>query len=281
MAKHVFIFVPAFGNTVTTPTMLAIQNLTQTLAAKSIACGLSALSFPDIAELRSIATGIWYDTMPYSDHFLFIDADMAFQPDLVLDMLLFDEPLVGTIYPQRKMPLSWAGSGTGSTSTERRGSFMEVEGVGMGVTLIRRDVLRVMLEKMPELVDNRLELHPANSILQAAGAKRLIRSFEKMDIADRGIVSEDLSFCIRWRQCGGRVWASIGHPISHVGMYDYQGCYLNTVLQQQAQEEANRKALQDQLDLQTRMSASGHELPPFEVPLDIPHVTNQQLEAAE
>jgi hypothetical protein len=42
-----------------------------------------------------------------------------------------------------------------------------------------------------------------------------------------------LSFCIRWRQCGGRVWASIGHKFSHVGPYDYAGRYLDSVEQQQ------------------------------------------------
>ena len=51
-----------------------------------------------------------------------------------------------------------------------------------------------------------------------------------MDIPDRGIVSEDLSFCIRWRtRCEGQVWASIGHRISHVGPYDYGARYLDVV----------------------------------------------------
>ena len=175
MANSVFIFVPAFGQIISATTFLCTHALQQHLGSKCIQGGISTLSFPDIAELRSMATTIWYDTMPNSSHLLFVDADMGFPPEMVSDMILFDEGVVGTIYPQRKTPLSWAGSGTGQPQTERRGNFMLVEGVGMGCTLIRRDVITKMLEAMPEMVDTRLKLHPAGDTIKAAGSNRLIR----------------------------------------------------------------------------------------------------------
>lgn len=235
MAHKIFIFVPAFGQMVSATTFLTTHALQQHLAGKNIQGGISTLSFPDIAELRSMAVTIWYDTMPDSDHILFIDADMGFPPEMVSDMIMFNEPVVGTIYPQRKMPLSWAGSGTGETTTERRGNFMQVEGVGMGCTLIRRDVITKMLDQMPELIDTRLALHPAGDTIRQAGSNRIIRAFEKLDLPERGLVSEDLSFCIRWNKCGGKVWAAIGYKISHVGPFDYCGRYLDVV---EAQEKA-------------------------------------------
>lgn len=235
MAHKVFIFVPAFGQTITATTFLATHALQQHLGSKSVGGGISTLSFPDIAELRSMALTIWYDAMPDSSHLLFVDADMGFPPEMVTDMIMFDEPIVGTVYPQRKMPLSWAGSGNGGGTTERRGNFMAVEGVGMGCTLIRRDLVTRMLEQMPELVDTRLHLHPAGETMRRAGANRLIRCFEKLDVPDRGVISEDLSFCIRWNQCGGKVWAAIGYRISHVGPFDYAGRYLDIVEAQEAQ----------------------------------------------
>jgi hypothetical protein len=235
MAQKVFIFVPAFGQTVTATTFLTTCALQQMLFSKGIGGGVSTLSFPDIAELRSMALTIWYDTMPDVKYFLQIDADMGFGPEIVTDMMLFDEPLIGTIYPQRKQPLSWAGSGTGQATTERRGNFMLVEGVGMGCTLMRRDVVTSMLEKFPELIDTRLNLHPAAETLRQAGANRLLRFFEKMDIPERGIVSEDLSFCIRAGQCGIKTWAAIGYRISHVGPFDYAGRYLDMIEAAEAQ----------------------------------------------
>ncbi len=237
MPTKLFIFVPAFGQQITATTFLTTHALQQHLSSKGIQGGISTLSFPDIAELRAMAMTIWYDTMPDSTHMLFIDADMGFPPDMVSDMILFNEGIVGTIYPQRKLPLSWAGSGTGATQAERRGNFMEVEGIGMGCTLIRRDVVTLMLEKMPHLVDTRLALHPAGDTIKNAGSNRIIRAFEKLDIPERGLVSEDLSFCIRYRECGGKVWAGIGFRISHVGPFDYSGRYLDTI------EEMEKMAL--------------------------------------
>jgi hypothetical protein len=238
MSNKVFIFVPAFGQTLTATTFLTTHALRDALAAKGIAGGISTLSFPDIAELRSMVLTIWYDTLKDSSHLCFIDADMGFAPDLVLDMITFGEPLIGTIYPQRKLPLSWAGSGTGETHAERRGNFMRVEGVGMGCTLIHRCVVDKMIEVFPEMIDKRIAMHPAAQMLKDAGCDRLLRFFDKIDLADRGQVSEDLSFCMRWNKCGGQTWAAIGHRISHVGPFDYAGRYLDTVEELERQAKA-------------------------------------------
>jgi hypothetical protein len=249
MAKKVFIFVPAFGGTIRSETVKTLLALQGVLGSKGILTAYSDFSFPDVAEARAIATTIWYDTMPDCDYLLFIDSDMGFDPSLVLDMFLFDEPLVGAIYPQRRIPLGWAGSGNNGISTERRGDFMVVEGVGFGATLVRRDVIRLMLEQMPQISDERISLHPAGAMLTGANCKRLIRAFEKLDVPDRGVISEDLSFCIRWANCTlpdgtkGKTWASIGHRISHVGPYDFAGRYLDVIEALERQQNAPPQTL--------------------------------------
>lgn len=270
MSKNVFIFVPAFGQTITATTFLTTHAVRQHLNSKGMGGGISTLSFPDIAELRSMAMTIWYDTMPGVDYMLFIDADMGFAPEIVTDMILFDEPLIGTIYPQRKMPLSWAGSGTGATQTERRGNFMLVEGVGMGCTLIKRELVTKMLEKMPEIVDVRLGLHPAGQTLQQAGTNRLIRAFEKLDLPERGVVSEDLSFCLRWQRCGGQTWAAIAYRMSHVGPFDYAGRYLD--MYEQAPPMAEVKPMDDKT-IESIGVSGGTPMGPMPVIMPQPPVT--------
>jgi hypothetical protein len=250
MATDIFLAVPAFGQTITATTFLCTHALRQHLMMKGIGGGITTLSFPDIAELRSMFLTVWYDTMKSSTHILFIDADMGFPPDLVTDMLMFNEPVVGCVYPQRKLPLSWAGSGTGASQTERRGDFMLVEGVGFGCTLIKRECVDKMVAAYPELIDERLHLHPAGETLRQTGTTRLLRLFEKMDIPDRGLVSEDLSFCIRWNDIGGQVWAAIGHRISHVGPHDYGARYLDVV---EAQASTVIEPVQPMSDAQIAM----------------------------
>ncbi len=228
MSYSVLIFVPAFRDEWSTTTALATHGLRDKLTQVGIGSGISSMSFPDIAELRSMAVSLWYDTTQFS-HLLFVDNDMGFPPDLVMEMLAFGEGVVGTLYPQRKLPQSWAGSGTGGEQTERRGNFMHVEGTGMGCTLISREAIRVLLEKFPELDDKRIDQHPMGAMIRAAGGQRLFRCFEKLDLTERGVVSEDLSFCIRWNMTGGKVWANMGHFMNHVGKHDFGGRYLDVI----------------------------------------------------
>jgi hypothetical protein len=84
-----------------------------------------------------------------------------------------------------------------------------------------------MIEKMPELIDTRLALHAAKDMLTGG---RILRFFDSMDNPNSGRMSEDLSFCYRWREmCGGEVWAAVGHEIEHVGQYSYKSNYLTHV----------------------------------------------------
>lgn len=243
MAHKIFCFVPGFGQIISATTFLTTHALQQALSARGIGGGITSLSFPDIAELRNMAVTIFYDALDAS-HILFVDSDMGFPPELVFDMLTFGEPLVGTVYPQRKLPLSWAGSGTGEAMSERRGNFMRVEGVGMGCTLIHRSVITTMLEKMPQIIDTRIEMHPARDTLRGAGANRIIRAFQCMDLPERGLLSEDLSFCKRWEMCGGQTWGAIGYRISHVGPHDFGARYLDQIEQAQiAQAQAEEASL--------------------------------------
>jgi hypothetical protein len=241
MPTNVFVFVPAFGQNISAGTFMTVCNLQQALTQKGVGGGVSTLSFPDIGELRNMAVTIWYDALPQFSHFLFIDADMAFAPDLIFDMLLFDEPIVGACYPKKILPPQWTPSGLGDTHAEVRAGFMRVEGVGMGCTLIRRDAIAVMIDHMPEIVDNRIVGHPARAMIEGGGTHRIIRAFDSIDIEGRGKLSEDLAFCLRWGRCGGQVWANITHRVSHIGQYDFGKSYMEWMQEQAMQAQAQQQ----------------------------------------
>lgn len=245
MAHKILIFVPAFGNQLSVTTFLTTHALRETLMVKGIPAAISAMSFPNIGELRDMYLTVFYDAIPDASHLLMIDADMGFHPDLVVDMLLFDEPLVGACYPKRALPIQWTPSGFAEPQAEVRSGFMKVEGVGMGCTLIRRDCVTALIAKFPELVDTRINMHPAADMFKQAGIGRMLRFFDPLDLPDRGILSEDLAFCVRAGKCGITTWANINHRISHVGPYDYAGRYMDMVEEQQkaALEAAQKAAL--------------------------------------
>ena len=99
----IFIFVPTYKNQLTATTFLTTHALRSFLEAKGIKVGVSAISSPDIEWVRNFALTYWYDKQKQYSHLLFIDDDMGFMPDVVMDMLLFNEPVVGAIYPKKTM----------------------------------------------------------------------------------------------------------------------------------------------------------------------------------
>src|SRR5882724_6208575 len=93
------IFIPAYGHHTSSATFETVTHLLPALMARGIGGGVSVLSYPEISEARNIALTGFYDTPQCKDatHLLFSDADMGFSPQVVMDMLLFEKPMVGAI----------------------------------------------------------------------------------------------------------------------------------------------------------------------------------------
>jgi FkbM family methyltransferase len=231
----VLMFCPTYKNQLTGTTLLATHAQAQHFHNKGIQYGITAISNPDVEWVRNWGLTLFYDKLKQYSHLLMIDDDMGWLPDLVTDMLAFGEPIVGALYPKKTAEREWAVSGL--PNPQFRGPFIEVEGLGCGCFLIRRDAIKTMLEKMPELSDTRP--HTTDSALfRETGITRLIRAFDKINDPKRGTVSEDISFGRRWRECGGQVWAATHHQMVHVGPHEYTDTYIKW----QAEEQVRRTA---------------------------------------
>lgn len=240
----VLVFVPAFGRIITASTFNATHALMPALNALGIGSAIATHSHPDIAALRNLALSVWHEAFPDHTHLLFVDADMGFPPQLVTDMLAFGEPLVGAIYRKRDDVVSWAASGLPG-QPERRGAFTEVDGLGMGCFLIRRDAVDTMIKRLPELVMRDISKHALRDLLGKGMITKLLRFFDPIDAGDEGFVSEDLSFCRRWRSIGGQVWGAGHHVVVHEGPYPFVGCYNAWASAQQAKIDAEKPVLED------------------------------------
>jgi hypothetical protein len=72
-----------------------------------------------------------------------------------------------------------------------------------------------MVAKMPELVvPNRI------AVLDDK-VDTLVQAFNKI-VENGREFSEDASFCKRWAQCGGEVWAAEHRPVRHVGRMTFE-----------------------------------------------------------
>ena len=231
-----FVFIPCYRDQISGVTFDATHHLMATLMAKGMQGMIGRYSWFDIAEMRNIALSVWYDCMKDSTHLLFVDDDMGFPPEVVLDMIAFNEPVVGALYRKRCLEMDWAASALPPGTGDFRGrSFLEVEGLGCGCFLIRRDAIDKMVEVFPELIRDHMLLKD----FELAGATRTLGFFDPM-MDPKGKVAEDISFCRRWRQAGGKVWANTAHVITHVGAHEFKGSYAQFRLEEEARKEMEK-----------------------------------------
>jgi hypothetical protein len=173
-----------------------------------------------------------------STHLLFIDADIAFDPDTVFRLLDFDKDVTTAVYPkkmvdwdvvQQKMaqgsaePVEQQGLDFNiniatSPATIDNG-FVRVLDGATGFMLIKRDVLERMNTRYRD------ELHCVNDILSSSGdTPSYVALFDCMiDPQSRRYLSEDYAFCRRLQQMGGEIWADIACPLAHIGSQMLRG----------------------------------------------------------
>lgn len=227
MKGSIFIAVPAFGQTASTHTVSSLMALAKVLLANGYDYYFSEYSFPDIAESRNLLTTIWWDKTE-AEWMLQVDADMSFDPEMVMAMLAFGKPLTGCLYPKKTYPIEFVGRGITGLTPKVDGGFLEVEGVGFGVTLVHRSCLQDMLDSGHATSDDRLKTHVAGPMLGRYGITRIIRAFDPIE-TESGKLTEDLSFCRRHRNSGGEVWAATHYGVTHVGQHGYSGRYADSM----------------------------------------------------
>lgn len=100
----------------------------------------------------------------------------------------------------------------GHVSSEQDGGMMRVERVGMGFTMITRGALEKMIERHPELA----------FVDSIDGAEHKTTALFQLMLTGRDLLSEDFSFCRRWRDLGGDIWIVLD-PAAHVGAHVFGG----------------------------------------------------------
>lgn len=206
-----------YGHTYVSEYVQSLYNLTRKLEQAKIQSSFSWMSFSDIVESRNFLISNFYFLQKDCTHILFIDADMGYPAELVLDMLAFNKPIVGVAAPKRQYnPLTGKPLlAIGKVLSESNQGFVRVESCGASVLLISRECIDEMVKKIPEIVDDvYFKNMPFKNIF-----KLFLRPFDKIT-TNKEILSEDLSFCYRWAErCSGEIWINVKYRIDHVGRH--------------------------------------------------------------
>lgn len=145
-------------------------------------------------------------------HLMFVDADIQFNPKDIVKLINHDKEIVGGIYPQKTLPPKMVVNTL--NNGEQQGDLIEVGTLGTGFMLIKRSVFEKMIQAGATPYVDAIGLSPEENANQY--------DFFQCTIDSKGrYLTEDWSFCRRWRQLGGKIWADKTIGLTHVGYFRF------------------------------------------------------------
>ena len=152
---------------------------------------------------------------PKTTHLMFVDADVGFDAESIYKLIAHDKDVVGGIYPKKTFEPDYVFNPT--TDAKRDGNLIEVEDIGTGFLLIKRSVFETMMNKFPKLkYKNGLNIDNESEPFMYA-------LFDTWIDPEGNYLSEDYTFCERWRGLGGKIYADTSIKLTHTGYYPFEG----------------------------------------------------------
>ena len=237
-----FIATPAFGHQVTTNYANSLLKFVSTshprLAVSSAVHLQSGMALVTQARNNCVA----YFLNSECTHFLFIDADIGFEPEAIYRLIEKDVPVCLTPYPVKgygkdnQLQFIVHFPDKNNVRIDKNG-FAEIMAGPTGFMMIKREVFEKLAEKYPErktvnkqLVGNKVETME----------KGWYTFFETAQDPENGYLGEDIAFCRLWTNIGGKIYADTQTPLTHFGSHAFHGS-LNTMFSKQKPIDDKKK----------------------------------------
>lgn len=151
-------------------------------------------------------------------HLLFIDGDVEFQAEAVLALLEAKKPVIGGALP-RKAPVNEfiVTFLPGPIEQCPESKAVKVARLGAGFLLIAREVFDRFEAAYPDI----------RYIERSPSGERQMSAFFEHVVRDGVRLSEDYSFCDRWRAIGGDIWLCPFLEFNHWGSTFWKGSVLS------------------------------------------------------
>ena len=235
---NIVICTPCFGGLVTQGYMLATTNLLMLGIQAGFGVSVELLGFDSlITRSRNTLVARFMDRED-ATHLLFVDADITFQPAQVARMVRFNQDVVAGMYPLKvrdwsadaigrirqgegleTAPLRYVGAFAEGEDRQEQDGFVTGQYAGTGFMLIRRAALARMMRAYPEL-----RFAAAHDRATQDPSPHQFALFDCMiEPETRHYLSEDYTFCRRWRDMGGQIWLDTQGALIHSGSHDFVG----------------------------------------------------------
>ena len=183
-------------------------------------------------------------------HLMFIDADIAFNPESVIRMIDFNQDVVTGVYPRKTIDwmkvkkrlkdkadisedellaasLQYNLNVKNSDRIEVQKGFIEVMDGATGFMLIKRNVFKRMANTYPELKfipDQHINQSHDKEFNYHKTSDWNYTFFDTMiEPKTKRYLSEDYAFCRLWQNIGGKIYADIISGMTHYGNYAFKG----------------------------------------------------------
>jgi hypothetical protein len=240
----IFLATPCFGGVVTQTYMLSVIKLLNFARSNGIEVAISLLGYDAlVSRARSTLVAAFLDH-PEATHLLFVDADVGFEPQQVERLLQADKEFVGALYPLksidwdfvpqrcveggenlREAALSYVGTFCPEEERKQEGDFVTGSYLGGGFQLLKRSAFEKMIAAYPETHFTHIHGIPkSGSRKETMRSENFFALFDCIIDPETGAyLSEDYSFCVRWRRIGGELWIDAASKLTHSGPYEFVG----------------------------------------------------------
>ena len=235
MAASLFLSTPCYGGMCLQKYAESILSLQALASQEGIQLYIDTLENESLVQrARNVAVGRFMQKSN-ADYFMFIDADIHFDPKSVVRLIKSGHDLSVACYPKKFVDWNQAADAVkkgdernmemlsaslvvnfGAQKVQIVNGFAPVLDGPTGFMVIKRTVFQQMEKQYPEL--NCMNDHQ-NRDFDTYNAV-----FDCMiDPVSRRYLSEDYAFCRRWQQMGGKIYADTQTTLGHVGNLPFNG----------------------------------------------------------
>jgi hypothetical protein len=153
---------------------------------------------------------------PNATHLMFVDADIAWDPEHIFKMILHNKGVVCGAYPMKSEPVKYVLNIL--KGAKHAHPLYEVSTAGTGFMLIKREVIEQLIEALPE-TKYRDSLHLGEQYEQ-----HMYALFDTVIDENGHYLSEDWTFCKRVREVLGKpIWIDSDIKLDHIGTHRFRG----------------------------------------------------------
>ena len=200
-------------------TMLSITRLVKEFTKAGLEWQIETVKSPYVSKARNALTALFLRSK--YDYLLFIDADVEFNPEAVIRMLVTKKDIILTPYrvkfPQDVNLAKYSVSFPDDKNVSiLPGDLVEISEGPAGLMLIHRKVFEFLMDSCPRLKIK----HP----FQKESDPYLYNFWDTTFDMDNGLWrGEDISFCRLARDYGFKIYANTKSRTTHHGTYGWSG----------------------------------------------------------